>query len=88
MNDVHTKLEKAHTQEYIQLKRVAEDLDKIWVKAQKHTPHTVNSVRSTLNARWDEAVTKLIAEGSQPGTINAARRRLSASKQLLSFLYE
>ena len=83
-----TKIAKTEgqTAEYIYLRALADNLDKVWTATNGHSPRTIASVRRTLNRRWDEAVTFLIERGSKPGTINAARVRLEKGKNLLPYL--
>ena len=85
-NAVNDKLGKTHSDEYVRLKEVATRLDGLWTATRGHSARTIASVRRDLNRQWDAAVTSLIASGSKPGTINAARLRLEKGKNLLPYL--
>jgi hypothetical protein len=80
------RIRKSHTPEYVYLKGVATRLEGVLGLAKGHTRNTMASARRYCVREWDTAVAELLMKGAEPGTINAARRRLREKKELLTFL--
>lgn len=87
------RIPKAHSDAYVYLKRIAEELDQTYQKvvARGHTPETKADVSAHCTRKWQEAVFYAISPdglNAPPGKVNAARYRLRKAKNLLGFLPE